>query len=183
MSKKKLEPISNEKVILWDQDGTMANIFVNGFLEKVFYPGFFEGLDEYPETIKAIKEIHRRHPHIKQYLCSTLTPTKHCETEKNGWLDVRIGDIIPMNRRIFVPHGSKKSDCIPGDISKVMIVDDYSTNCFDVKEAGGMAVKYKNDINCKNGTWKGPIVNGLGTYKTIYQELMDYYYDYEGDIV
>lgn len=172
-----LEMIGDEKVILWDQDGTMAYIFVAGFLEKVFDVGFFESLEDYPETIKAIKEIHKRHPHIKQYLCSTLTPTPHCEEEKNKWLDERIGDIIPISRRIFVPSGGNKAEHIPGNIKNVIIIDDYTKNCVDVENAGGTAIKFKNDINCKNGTWTGRRVDGLGNYMSIYREIMDYYYE------
>ena len=175
MKKVELERINpNEKTLLWDMDGTLAHIFVPGFLEKVFFPDFFLNLEPYENSIKAIKIIHNERPDIKQYICSSLTPTLFCEKEKNKWVDIFVGkDIIPVNRRIFVPSGESKADFIPGEITKnLFIVDDYTLRCMEITEAGGTAMKYRNRINCVNGTWKGLIVNGLSTGESLAREII-----------
>lgn len=170
-----LETINpNEISLLWDMDGTMAHIFVPGYLSKIFYPDFFLSLEPYPSTIEAIKYIHEKRPDIKQFSCSSLTPTEYCEQEKDKWLDIHLGEeILPKSRRIFVPDGESKADFIPGPITKnLFLVDDYTLRCMEIRDAGGIAMKYRNKINCINGVWDGIIVNGLADGETLAKEIL-----------
>lgn len=164
----------DEMVLIWDQDGTLANIFEPGFLEKIFTKGFFLNLVPYENSIGTIKKIHKEYPHIKQYLCTILTPTPHCKKEKNLWMDNQIGDIIPPNRRIFVPYGKSKPDYIPGYLSKnIVFIDDYTKNCQELEEAGITVLKFKNNINCVHGKWRGKVVDGMATVDQLTQDILD----------
>ena len=74
---------------------------------------------------------------------------------------------IPEDHRIFVPHLADKSDYVPGGIQPTdVLLDDYTVNLREWESSGGIAVKFMNGVNGKNGSWTGKKV-GLDRSKII----------------
>ena len=71
--------------------------------------------------------------------------------EKDYWLTHRFGEEVP---RIFLPCGENKAEYI-GNRSGCILIDDYTKNLEAWEKSGNRGIKFMNEVNGSNGSWKG----------------------------
>ena len=149
-------------------DGCLARFYAEeNYLDKMFKRGFFKKLEPYSEMIAALEELSFYSPDIELYILSACPDSLFAEKEKDEWLL----ENFPVKKKIFMKAGENKASFVP-DISRDdYLLDDHTKNLFDWEEAGGTGIKVKNEVNCKNGTWKGFVVNGLEPSDKILEKL------------
>ena len=90
---------------------------------------------------------------------------------KNKWADCHMPFVVPSHR-IYVKSGVSKTAYIKGGISKNdILLDDYTANLRDWEDHGGHGIKIRNNINCKNGIWKGQIIYNQDDIPVIISKL------------
>lgn len=143
-----------------DMDGTLAQFHAEeDYLERMTEPHFFENLRPYEDMLAKLKSYIAAHPDSEFYILSGLTAdAPDCEGQKNRWLDKHLPEIDAAHR-IFTANGDDKSLYIPGGIRpKDILIDDYNKNLEDWQIAGGLSVKFVNQINDK--ALRGTLWNG-----------------------
>ena len=143
------------KRLFVDMDGTIARFYSNNkYEEAMFEPGFFKNLRPYRKVILGLKMFAKKHPDVPLFVLSACI-TDLSVAEKDEWIDAHF-EIIPRERRIYMRVGEKKSNFVPNGISCAdYLLDDYTKNVVEWTDDGGKGIKIQNEINCKNGTWKG----------------------------
>ena len=147
--------------MVWDMDGCIANIYEHDdYLEKLDDKRFFLETNAYYETIEALKLFIEKHPFWGVAICSKPMPNSWCRIEKDGWLNTYLPEI---KVRMYVPATANKSIYIKKKLysRKIYFFDDYTHNLIEMENSKVCCkvIKVKNQINCKNGVWKGPILN------------------------
>ena len=84
--------------------------------------------------------------------------------EKNEWLDKYFN--VPVSHRLIIPYGFSKSAYIEELLHRSLtindiLLDDYTKNCLEWQQAGGLAIKWLNGINGLNGKYTGPRVSSI----------------------
>ena len=74
--------------------------------------------------------------------------------EKVLWLRLHGLKEIPV---IVVPYSQSKLEYV--DTEDAILLDDFSRNCHEWKNAGKTAIKYRNAVNGSHGTWTGPSIS------------------------
>ncbi len=140
--------------IFIDMDGTLAewkNVKSN---DELYQKGYYESLKPNPHLLEETKKLIQEGKDI-YILSSFLIDSNYALEEKKKWLDKYL-PTLPINKRIFVPYGEIKYKYIPNKItSNDYLIDDYTKNLLDWKEAGGTGIKFLNGINHLNGIWQG----------------------------
>lgn len=156
------------KRLFIDMDGCVARFYAEqNYLEEMYEKGFFKRLRPYAKMILSLKKFAQRHPEVELCILSAYPSNSYAEEEKNEWLDI----YFPIKKRIFMNVGKSKSSCIP-DISKDdFLLDDHTKNLVEWENAGGTGIKVRNEINCKNGTWKGEIIIAFDNSEEIVKKL------------
>lgn len=144
-----------------DMDGTLARFHDEvQYLERMYEPNFFKNLKPFLGAVETIREIMRVHPNWEVYILSAAISgdPPGCEKQKNAWLDMHLPE-IDRAHRLFPPIGTDKSMMIPGGIQGTdILLDDYNKNLEEWRAAGGISVKFVNNINDRalNGPrWDG----------------------------
>ncbi len=163
-------------------DGTLARFHdeVN-YLERMWEPGFFLGLQPFDTVVEAIKMLAARSS-IDVYILSSAIPNaSRCTAEKNAWLDSYLPE-IRLERRIFPTVGASKVSAVPGGIgADDCLLDDYNRPLREWAAAGGVSIKCHNNIN-QRGTgayggdrgnlWTGPIIHVDDRPEDIFEDLL-----------
>lgn len=137
-----------------DMDGTIARFYeADDCLEKMYEKGFFANLRPYKKMIKMLEKFNERGCEI--FILSACINNTQCEIEKHTWLNKYLPWIDDAHR-IFIRCGMNKAQYIKNkgyDDARVnILIDDYSRNLDEWKEAFGMhgiAIKAINEINNK----------------------------------
>lgn len=133
--------------IFIDMDGTLARFHdeVN-YLERMYEPGFFRELHPFSDFLLAVKsELELDKSDI--YILSSVIESSTCIKEKRDWLKTYLPE-LPESRQIFCPMGVSKTELIPEGIKPDdVLIDDYNKNLNEWRDAGGLAVKFVNNIN------------------------------------
>lgn len=144
-------------VLYVDMDGTVADIhseeeWRNRYLTE---KGFFRNLKPFLNMIEGIRLFHENNPEIPIRVLSSakdhLTGWDVTD-EKDEWADYFL-PFVQRNDRIYVESGSLKEPVSKNHIG--ILLDDFSSNLHQWCGKGGVGIKCKNNVNCKNGTWKG----------------------------
>lgn len=156
-----LECLHMRPWLVWDMDGCLANMYEHeDYMERLNEKKFFLEINAYYETIEALKMFIQRHPFYGIAICSKPMPNAWCQVEKEGWMNTYLPEV---KVRMYVPASEDKSKYIKTTLSskRVYFFDDYSANLFEMEKSKVCykVIKVRNQINCKNGTWKGPILN------------------------
>lgn len=151
------------KRLFIDMDGTIARFYAHSkYEEAMFEPGFFKNLKPYRKVILGLKMFAKKHPDVPLFILSACI-TDYSVTEKDEWATDHFNIVTP-ERRIYMRVGEKKADFVPGGISnKDYLLDDYTKNVVEWTTAGGKGIKIQNEINCKNGVWKGDKISSYDT--------------------
>ena len=163
----------NPRRIFVDMDGTLAE-WKNVESENVLYEkGYYENLKPNENLLNAIKELIQKGENVF-ILSSFLHDSKYALAEKNIWLDNYLPE-LPKDKRIFTNYGDDKSIYIVGGInSNDYLIDDYTKNLIEWKEAGGVGIKFLNGINHSKGTWKGLLLNNTELLSSDLDQMLNH---------
>lgn len=154
--------------IFVDMDGSLAEWIENESTDVLYEKGYYENLKPNEFLLQVIKELINKGEDI-YILSSFLNDSEYALEEKKNWLDRYLPE-LPNDKRLFVKYGENKTSIIPNGISKFdYLIDDYSKNLFDWKDAGGIAIKFLNGINNKSKQWQGLNVKENAS---LYEDLM-----------
>lgn len=161
--------------IFVDMDGTLAK-WNNVATEVLYEKGYYENLEPNQNLVNQIKKLISNGEDI-YILSSFLYDSDYALAEKNIWLDNYLPE-IPSEKRIFVHYGDNKKDYIVNGISSSdYLIDDYTKNLFEWKEAGGTGIKYLNGINHTKGTWGGLKIRDNEELTDKINFILNYSYD------
>lgn len=139
-----------------DQDGVLAEYKVEATVADYLSDGYYLKLKPMPiiEYIKTLSDV---------YVLSTYMKPQAL-AEKNEWLDKYFN--VPVSHRLIIPYGFSKSAYIEELLHRSLtindiLLDDYTKNCIEWQQAGGLAIKWLNGINGLNGKYTGPRVSSI----------------------
>lgn len=140
--------------IFVDMDGTLAEWIENESTDVLYEKGYYENLKPNEFLLQTVKELINKGEDV-YILSSFLNDSKYALEEKKKWLDRYLPE-LSENKRLFVKYGENKATIIPNGVTKFdYLIDDYTKNLFDWKNAGGIAIKFLNGINNKSKQWQG----------------------------
>lgn len=126
----------------------MVLFLLNFFLKKV------KLIDEIKTLIDNGEDVY--------ILSAYLTDSQYAFDEKNEWLNRYLQ--IDNDHRIFVKYGDDKSKYIENGITNTdYLIDDYTKNLNEWREAGGTPIKFLNGINNTKGTYDGLVISEENT--------------------
>lgn len=147
------------KKLFIDMDGTIAE-WKPGTLEEVSRPRYSSSLPVNGNAIEALRLIHNeaaKHS-FDIYILSAVLPGTSAIQYKNEWIE-KFCSYISMEHRLFVPYGANKAqyvmDALHCTMDECYLLDDYSINLNQWKEAGGHPIKMFNRINGKSMSYVG----------------------------
>lgn len=152
------------KRLFIDMDGTIARFHdeVN-YLEQMYEKNFFLNLQPFNEAVEGLRLFIKQNPQVEVFVISSCIDGEppYCRTEKERWLDLNLPE-VNAEYRLFPKMGENKALYIPGGISATdVLYDDYNKNLEEWREAGGISIKCKNNINhlgLHGKLWDGAIV-------------------------
>lgn len=159
------------KKVYIDMDGTLCRFhdIQHNYIEQMWERGFYLGLQPFEEFVNAVSLCIDRNPDTEFYILSAVLDTEppFIADEKRAWIN-RYLPQLPEERLIFVPAGADKSQYIGGIDENSVLIDDYNKNLREWEQAGGLPIKFINDVNNKGlgayGGEKGQLWNGLSIY-------------------
>lgn len=144
-----------------DLDGTLAEWRTSARYEELFMKGYFRTLRPYQNVLEAVKLLTAQTPNVF-VLSVYMTESQYALKEKNEWVSQYLPEIDKAHR-LFVPQGVSKPAFVEESIGRIskefVLLDDYTVNLVQWRDAGGTAVKLRNGINGRNGIWKGSSVS------------------------
>lgn len=163
--------MSKKKALYVDMDGTLARFHdvEKRFIEEMWTPGFYVNMKPFENLTVAIALFIDRNPDVEVNLLSAVLDTDppFIEGEKNAWMDRYLPEIDGAHR-IFTRAGEDKSQYIDLENHECFLLDDYNKNLYEFETAGGLGIKFCNDINhrgmgefggSKGFLWSGAMVH------------------------
>ncbi len=154
----------NKQRIFIDMDGVLAVFKETDKIETLYEKKFFLNLKPQKNVVEMVGNL-QDNPEYEIFILSAyLTDSKYAKTEKIQWLNQYLPD-IDTEHILFCPCGEDKNKYVPNGICQSdILLDDYTPNLMDWKNAGGIAIKIMNGINGTKGTWQGAKLNIVGKY-------------------
>jgi len=152
-----------------DMDGTLCKFYERALcVERCREPGFFRTLSPYENLVKAL-QILRNTPvegkeNYRVFILSAVYDGNAGE-DKEYWVRRYVCQDIPI---LFTPVDVSKADFVRGlfggsqPTENDYLLDDYSKNLIEWTEAGGIAIKFGNELNCRG--WNGYNFSGHTVY-------------------
>ena len=156
---------------MFDLDGTTCQFYEHPeCLEEMYSGTYFKYLTPYENLLIAIKMLIERGHEVGIISACVTESSKH---EKQFWCHYNLPEINPENILLCDVGLNKAEEYVKqgGDLGKTMLIDDYTKNLNEWKDAGGIAVKFRNELNGTNGTWKGKSVRYTDTPEEIVEYL------------
>ena len=152
-----------------DMDGTLCRFYEQAFcVEKCREPGFFLRLRPYENLVKALEIIRNSELDTKENFCVYILSAVYdaeARVDKQKWLGRIMGDDIPA---FFVGVDTNKAEFVgslfenTGLTENDYLLDDYSKNLVEWSNAGGTAIKFRNEVNGRG--WNGYNFSGHTVY-------------------
>ena len=163
----------NARVRLFvDMDGTLTRFLPQASLNDLYQKGYFLNLPPQENVVEAVKIIVKEHPEIEVFaLTAFLADSGYAYMEKKAWLDAVLPQIDAAHR-IFVPNGSDKKQYVRNFSEMDVLLDDHTPNLNRWAPARG--IKLINDINNKNGSWKGEKVSYDEEPRALAEKIVDF---------
>ncbi len=163
--------MGKKKALYIDMDGTLARFHDadKAFIEAMWTPGFYVNLKPFENICEAVRQFIKHNPDVDVYVLSAVLDTEppFVVDEKNVWLDNHLPE-IDKEHRIFTRAGEDKSQYIDMESCECFLLDDYNKNLYEFEAAGGVSIKFHNDVNhkglgefggSKGKLWEGAIVH------------------------
>ncbi len=153
--------------IYFDVDGTLTEWNENAGPDLWMLAKYIWMCVIMPNMIKAVQIVLKNWTGEVKFLTASVSP--EATEEKIQFLRKLFGE-MPDDAFIIVPYGKKKTDYV--DASGGILIDDFSKNLHEWEQAGGVAIKARNNINGRQGTWKGNSVHYKQTPESIAQAIL-----------
>ena len=163
--------MSKKKVLYVDMDGTLARFHdaEKRFIEEMWTPGFYVNMKPFENLTAGLALFIEQNPDVEVYLLSAVLDTDppFIRGEKNQWMDAYLPEIDGLHR-IYTRAGEDKSQYIDMENNECFLLDDYNKNLYEFETAGGLGIKFCNDINhrgmgefggSKGFLWSGAMVH------------------------
>lgn len=156
-----LDLIRMRRYLIFDMDGVLVNTYEDeDYMEKLDKKNFFLWCRPYYKMVEAVRIFREKHPDCGFAICSKPMDNDWCGVEKYAWVNTYTPWFKPI---ILVPQSENKSEFIKKIIKskRLYVFDDYTYNCVELlmSRIFRLVIKVKNHINCKKGTWDGPILD------------------------
>lgn len=148
-----------KKILCLDMDGVLAiwDDYYTSF-EAMTQPGFYRSLQPCTQLVCAIKAFIAKYSGQVEVHILSAAFTEAAIGEKNEWLDAYLPE-IPNEFRHFVRVGENKAEVFAdSNMADITLLDDYTRNLRQWKEAGGRGIKLLNGENNVSGKWLGDYV-------------------------
>ena len=168
--------ISNIKFFA-DLDGTLAVWQSAASYESLFEKGYFRNLAPHESVVEAVRELYKRGATELYSLSAVLEESPYAKEEKHEWIDEYLPE-IPESHRLFCPTNIKKAEYVAHVLGEPMgphffLLDDYSKNLHEWRNAGGTGIKLMNGINGSVGTWTGDSVSRFCSGKHLAAAILE----------
>lgn len=158
--------------IFVDMDGTLAEWRNIEDTEVLYEKGYYESLKPNAFLLKEIKNLIRKGEDV-YILSSFLDDSKYALDEKKLWLKKYLPE-LPDEKKIFVKYGDNKTAYIPNKIDSFdILIDDYTKNLLEWREAGGTGIKFLNGINHTKGVWDGLLLKENESLSTNLKDILN----------
>lgn len=153
--------MSGKYTLFIDMDGVLA-YWEDYNIPRVIFEdhNFFRDLEPCKNIIKAIQIIKEKYnEEIDMEICSAIL-SEPVVPVKNEWLDAHLPE-IPIDKRFFPMVGTSKTAMIKGrNPKKCFLLDDFTKNLIEWRNAGAIGIKFLNGANGQIGRWDGDFVVG-----------------------
>lgn len=149
--------MKNKLKLFVDMDGTLAEWRKACSVEHLYLDGYFYTLKPHKELISFLTNTLNTMINVDIFIASSYI-TEKSKVEKNMWLDKYFP--IEKRNRIFIPNDINKSTYIINHLKEPIskshiLLDDYTPNLIEWRNAGGTAIKALNGVNRIEGKWDG----------------------------
>lgn len=154
----RIQSLSQEKTrVFVDMDGVLAEFNKVDKIEDLYEADYFANLKPMNNVVAAINHLNNDPMYDVYILSSVLKDSKFAVTEKLSWLEKYMPEIRSnLSNVIFSECGKSKVGFVPNGVRRTdILLDDYTKNLNEWKQAGGKAVKVINGINNKTHRWQG----------------------------
>ena len=136
------------KRLFWDMDGTLARWNAAATIEDLYSEGYF--LNREPEEYLCFLAGLLSGGIESYILTACMAGSDYLIPEKKIWVKKEIPAL--RHRILFVPCGVSKADFVRDMFGEDLctediLIDDHSPNLIKWEEAGGLGVKWINEIN------------------------------------
>ena len=135
-----------------DMDGVLAEWETSAdYTQK----GYYATRPPIQNMVNAVKQMILQKKEV--YILSAVLQDDHSASDKHVWLCNMFGNLLPMERRIFVPYGACKADYVRKlGTGRNVLIDDYNLN---LTSWNGVPIKFLNGINGGSHEWKGDTIH------------------------
>lgn len=163
--------------IFVDMDGTLAEWRNIEDTAVLYEKGYYESLKPNELLLQEIQNLIRKGEDV-YILSSFLDDSEYALEEKKIWLKRYLPELSD-EKKIFVKYGDIKATYIPNGIGiDDYLIDDYTKNLLEWKDAGGTGIKFLNGINHTRGTWDGMKLENNENLSENLDIFLSYSYNY-----
>ena len=147
--------------VVFDLDGTLTNFYSHkDCLLKMYDGEFFLQLQPLRKGLDFLRQCINANGKACVWICSIAHNEKVIKAKK-AWIKRYIPEVDKSNVVIMLSKfGNDKSRTMSCffDLSKSILIDDYTPNLLNWRESGGIAIKALNGINNTTRVWKGQTI-------------------------
>ena len=130
---------------------------IDQIYQHLLAPDYFRNLPVQQCMADLATALHNQGYHVQALSCSINTDTDRQKYDSIPkclpWIEKRDIILIPDGK------GCDKASYLPMENNGIhILIDDHTPNCNAFERHGYIAVKCKNDINSKGGSWRGSFV-------------------------
>lgn len=164
----------NDMRVYFDMDGTIAK-WRDVPVEETRRPGYYADLEPEVELLDFMRDAMKRGENI--YILSSYYTDTRALLEKKKWLDKYLPEIDSAHC-LFVPYGKNKAEFIEAMLHRKLcaaniLIDDHTPNLHRWEEAGGIGVKWLNEINGNNGRFEGARVGSAVELRAVLDSAVE----------
>ena len=163
-----------EEVYLIDVDGTLKAWNEEAGPDLWGKPDYIRTCDDLPNMVEAIKMLIKivQMPNSKKALrfFSASLSDAASAYKKEELVKMFEGVTLTDDMFIFTPYGRSKTEFY--EPKGTTILTDYSPEAIEWVNAGGKAIKVRNNCNSKHGKWRGNSIHYEQTPESILQLIL-----------
>ena len=164
----------NDMRVYFDMDGTIAK-WRDVPVEETRRPGYYADLEPEVELLDFMRDAMKCGENI--YILSSYYTDTRALLEKKKWLDKYLPEIDSAHC-LFVPYGKNKAEFIEAMLHRKLcaadiLIDDHTPNLHRWEEAGGIGVKWLNEINGNNGRFEGARVGSAAELRAVLDSAVE----------